>query len=91
MRYFKSSVLKSVIIYTFAVTLYSGQAVFAEAKERIVHFPKDRSMGMLYVLDSDKVDTSSYNEWEVLCETAGDVTVPAGKVLRLNLSKKAGI
>ena len=47
-------------------------------------------MGMLYVLDSNRVDTSSYDDWELLCEATGKVKVPAGKVLRLNLYKNVG-
>jgi Leucine-rich repeat (LRR) protein len=47
-------------------------------------------MGMLYVLDANQVDTSSYDDWKPLCEAIGDVTVPAGKALRLDLSKEAG-
>ena len=57
---------------------------------RIIHFPTDQSMGMLYILDSNKMDTSSYDDWQPLCETTGDVTVPAGKALRLDLDKDAG-
>ena len=90
MRYLTSTFVKLAILGTGMVTLYSGRTAFAESKERIVHFPKNRSMGMLYVLDSDKVDTSSYDDWQVLCEAAGDVTVPAGKALRLDLDKEAG-
>jgi internalin A len=60
-----------------------------QAGSHIIHFPPDRSMGMLYILDADRVDTSSYDDWEPLCEAKGDVAVPAGKKLRLNLSKEA--
>jgi Leucine-rich repeat (LRR) protein len=79
-----------VVLGIGMVTLYSGQAAFAEAKERIVHFPEDRSMGMLYVLDSDKVATDNYDDWQMLCKATGDVTVPVGKTLRLDLAKEAG-
>jgi len=61
----------------------SGQA-------RIIRFPKDRSMGMLYMLDWDKFHTSTYSDWEPICEATGNVTVPTGKALRLNLNKDAG-
>lgn len=60
-----------------------------QAGSRIIHFPSDRSMGMLYILDANQVDTSKYDDWEPFCEATGVVTVPAGKKLRLNLSKKA--
>jgi len=47
-------------------------------------------MGMLYVMDCDKWETSNFSGWELLCEATSDVTVPAGKVLKLVLSKEAG-
>jgi Leucine-rich repeat (LRR) protein len=47
-------------------------------------------MGMLYMLDGNQLDASSYDDWEPLCEASGDVMAPAGKKLRLNLSKEAG-
>lgn len=73
------------------VLLYLATCAGAEQTDsRTIHFPSDRSMGMLYVLDSNQVDTSSYDDWELLCEAIGDVTVPSGKALRLNLSKNAG-
>jgi Leucine-rich repeat (LRR) protein len=55
----------------------------------IVHFPSNRSMGTLYVLHRNQVDTSSTSNWEFFYQATGDVTVPAGKVLRLDLSKEA--
>lgn len=89
MRYLKSTVLKIVIIGASTATLCSGRTPFAEAQVRIVHFPSNRSMGMLYTLDWNLVDTSSYSDWKPLCEASGDVAVPAGKALRLDLSKDA--
>jgi len=62
----------------------------AQTKARIIHFPSDKSMGTLYVQDSNLVDTIDYGNWEFLCEAKGEVAVPDGKVLRLNLNKKAG-
>jgi len=61
-----------------------------QADSRVIHFPPDRSIGMLYVLDWDRLETSSYSDWVPLCEAAGDVTVPSGKALRLDLSKDTG-
>jgi Leucine-rich repeat (LRR) protein len=61
-----------------------------QADSQIIHFPSDRSMGMLYILDVNKLDKSSDDGWEPLCEATGDVMVPAGEKVRLNLSKEAG-
>ena len=90
MQYLTRSVVKFVVLGLCMVTFYSEHTTFAESKGHIVHFPENRSMGMLYILDSDKVDISNYDDWQVLCEATGNVTVPAGKTLRLDLSKKAG-
>ncbi len=90
MRYLVNTVIKLVFFVTGIVTLCSGQTAFANATGRIVHFPNEKSIGMLYVLDSDKADTNNYDDWQVFCEATGDVTVPPGKVLRLDLAKEAG-
>jgi len=63
-------------------------AVTGQADSHIIHFPSDRSMGTLYVLDLDKREKRHYSDFKLLCEATGDVTVPAGKTLRLNLSKE---
>jgi hypothetical protein len=44
MRYLASTVLKFVVLGLCMVTFYSEQTTFAESKERIVHFPEERSM-----------------------------------------------
>ena len=72
MRYLMNTVIKPAILGTGIFTLFSGRTALAEAKGKVVHFPEDGSMGMLYVLDSDKVDTSTYDDWRVLCEATGD-------------------
>ena len=62
MRYLKSTVLKIVIIGAGTATLCSGRTPFAEAQAHIVHFPSNRSTGMLCILDRKLVDTSSYSD-----------------------------
>ncbi|MGB2862833.1 MAG: hypothetical protein WBC05_05855 [Sedimentisphaerales bacterium] len=73
-----------------ALLYFATCAGVAQADSRIIHFPSDRSMGMLYVLDSNQVDTSSYDDWEPLCEAIGNVTVPTGMAIRLDWNKEAG-
>jgi hypothetical protein len=91
MRYLMRKILELAIVGIGVVTFCSQSSAFAEAETRVVHFPKDRSMGTLYVLDSNLLNMKDAPpNWEWLCEAAGDVTVPAGKALRLNLSKEAG-
>ena len=88
MQYRMKKVIRLEILCVLIVIFYSARNTSAEAKAHIVHFPSDRSMGRLYVQDSDRVDTTSSSGWELLCEATGDVTAPVGKALRLDLSKE---
>jgi len=71
--------------------LGSTRSSLTASQERIIHFPQDRSIGELSVRDSD-VPTDSLDAvsgWEWLGQARGNVTVPAGKAVRLNVSKQA--
>lgn len=68
------------------------------SKERIIHFPKDRSIGYLYSANIPPVedywqwmqqtaDISGYTEY--ICKAIGDVTVPADRMLRLDVDRDA--
>ena len=66
-------------------------------KGRVVHFPKDRSLGKLSTQNSGavrQIATFFYwgaePKWEYLCEAKGEVHVPAGKRLSLLANKTAG-
>jgi len=66
------------------------------SEERIVHFPRDRSMGKLYVLDRGRdFPTDDFYGWfppnkkKWLGEAQGDVAVPANKMLRLDITEEA--
>jgi internalin A len=59
----------------------------AFAQTRILHFPKDRSMGTLSVRDADG-HGKSYRGFEELCEARGDVAIPVGKEVLLDLSRE---
>jgi len=50
--------------------------------ERTISFPVDYSMGNLSVRDWGSTETGG---WTILGEARGEVTVPAGKELRLNV------
>lgn len=69
-----------------------------QGKERIVHFPKEQSLGRLMIQDDDverNIRTFFYwtetgdSEWEYLAEAQGDVKVPAGKRLSLSIDNNA--
>lgn len=81
----RRSCLITVVLLCFVACTGAGRT-----SARIINFPSDRSMGMLYVMDWDKWEKRDYSAWKLLCEATGKVTVPEGKILRLNLSKEAG-
>ena len=56
------------------------------AKERVIHFPTDRSLGTLSVPYKGihrPLYPNYYGSWEYLCRAQGRVTVPAGETLEL--------
>jgi Leucine-rich repeat (LRR) protein len=97
----------ALILFT-SMLLYPVQSVFAEqtdAKDpssdqgRIVHFPKDRSMGTLYIQDVNTEnwpslfkqwdwDTKATQSWQYFCPAKGNVIVPRGKRLRLRIKQQ---
>jgi beta-lactamase regulating signal transducer with metallopeptidase domain/Leucine-rich repeat (LRR) protein len=65
---------------------------------RVVHFPKDMSLGKLSIQDDNAVRELTYwfhwtgikgPQWEYLGQAQGDVHVPAGKRLSLTVNKTA--
>jgi Leucine-rich repeat (LRR) protein len=69
-----------------------------QEQTRVVHFPMDRSMGQLLVQDANSTRELTYwFHWtengekprEYLCQAQGEVNVPAGKRLCLEISLKA--
>ncbi|MBN2590118.1 MAG: hypothetical protein JXA96_09660 [Sedimentisphaerales bacterium] len=67
------------------------QQVETQTDERILHFPKDHFIGQLYIQDESFVreirDFNPVEEWEPFTEAKGDIEVPAGKRLSLNISE----
>jgi hypothetical protein len=68
------------------------QQVESQTKERVLHFPKDRSIGRLLI--GDVKASSELNpkhlfeeiEWEGFGDAQGDVKIPQSKVVRLTLA-----
>ena len=67
---------------------------------QVIHFPTDRSMGTVFIQDADtkrQIETFFYwitNEdtnWETLGPATGDVSIPAGKRLRLIIYAEAAL
>lgn len=65
----------------------SGRKEVCETQ--IIHFPKDRSMGMLYIGKLRTMDPHWWQGWELVGEAKGDMQVPIGKDVRLNVSTEA--
>ncbi len=53
---------------------------------RVIHFPKDRSVGLLYVGQLRTTDPLWWQGWEEIGEAKGDVTVPPDKDVRLTVN-----
>ncbi len=74
------------------ILFFWGQALGAAG--RVVHFPNDRCLGRLMIQDADaEREIVSFHhwvdgtEWEYLGPARGDVRVPAGKRLWLNVRR----
>ncbi|MHC4204435.1 MAG: hypothetical protein ACYSTT_07265 [Planctomycetota bacterium] len=89
----KNSYSWSIIIAAIIVLGHTNSRLTA-GQERILHFPNDRSIGSLYVVDrvypTDDIWAWLF-PWEMkwLSEARGNVKVPADKWLRLDVSEKA--
>jgi len=59
-----------------------------QAKERVVHFPEGRSLGTLYIRDGGSAGW--YEDWQKFSEAKGDISIPADKELKLEVSE-AGV
>jgi Leucine-rich repeat (LRR) protein len=88
----KNSYSRSIIIAA-AIVLGCASSILMAGQERIIHFPKDCSIGGIYVVGEYPTDDfwSWMFSWETqfLAEAKGDVKVPAGKILRLDVSEQA--
>jgi len=56
---------------------------------RVLHFPQDRSMGRLFILNANDVDNVNA-AWKMLGIANGDVDIPGGMAVKLELSKEVG-
>jgi len=73
---------------------YPDETVGEIGETRVVHFPSDKSIGLLYAVDREfRIDPTwqwLFNwEPEFLGEARGDVAVPVDKMLRLDVTEDA--
>ncbi len=87
----------TAVLFLFTLTLPKTTAQ-QNSRERILHFPKDYSLGQVSILDETAVRKIKdfhfwvdgiNDKWEYLCSAMGDVTIPAGKRVQLILSSSA--
>lgn len=70
-----------------AVAIFgSAGGKLTAGEKRIIHFPKDRSLGILYVRGSDIEGRESWQGWEELGQARGEISVSHGKELKLVVS-----
>jgi Leucine-rich repeat (LRR) protein len=73
----------------------SAEVPSVSGPTRIIHFPKDRSLGRLSVQTGPgerfpiHMAFSEYGEWEYIGQAIGDVSVPAGRRIMLQASRAA--
>ncbi|HOX58264.1 MAG TPA: redoxin family protein [Candidatus Paceibacterota bacterium] len=103
MKRIRSLLLNRVTLHAVTAAVVAC-CCLAEAAEtttpaRSLHFPPDRSLGMLYMLDETiQRKIKDYHhwidgtdmKWEYLGEASGEVAVPAGKRVRLALGQTTG-
>jgi len=83
----KNSYRWSIITFVVVIIFGSAGAKVIAGEKRTIHFPKDRSIGELYVRNRDFPTGRYFSEW--LGQAKGDVTVPADKFVRLDVSEDA--
>ena len=86
----KNSYSWSIIIALVIVLAFSDSRLTA-SQERIIRFLKDRSIGEVFIRDcnSSIVGFDALIGWEWLRQAKGNVTIPAGMAVRLNITKDA--
>ncbi len=99
-RYWLAGVIAVLLI--MALIIPTGSALIArledksavqvegeEVETRVIHFPKDRSMGLVHVGELRTLDPLWWQGWEIAGEAQGDVRVPINKEVRLDISTEA--
>ena len=79
--------LLCIFIWLFCIL---NSAVAEQSGFRVVHFPKDHAVGRLKIKDANLLDEEyrtllSMTGWVILDQAQGDVKVPVGKILRLEV------
>jgi len=92
MRNVKKTILIVMSLCAGLAGVCLAGAANEEAKARVIHFPKDRSIGSLYVANRVPPENNDFWFWfpgKYLAEAQGDVTVPIDKMIRLDVRREA--
>jgi Leucine-rich repeat (LRR) protein len=93
------SVLATSITLTIlgGITLGYAESDAGKPATRILHFPKDRSLGRIMVQDASiKRQIQTFHhwvdgaDWHYLGIAQGDIVIPAGKRVKLSINETAG-
>ena len=78
--------MRKKIITIFCVFCLTTFIQAEQANSRIIHFAKDEAVGRLLIRDANT--TEPYNlipSWELLNQAQGDINIPAGKEIKLEV------
>lgn len=96
--------MKNIVLTVMVVCVGLVGVCSATENGRILHFPADRSLGKIKVMDANikrqiqisrYTDSVGYQDWydwadaEVFSQARGDIVIPAGKKVALFLNKNA--
>jgi Leucine-rich repeat (LRR) protein len=85
----ENKIMKRVLIITITLLYITTHLEAKQVGSRIVHFPKDRAVGRLKIRDAGPNNTIQSMlqilGWNLLDQAQGEIKVPAGKVLRLEI------
>ena len=82
-----------IIMYTIMlISLLYPSMAYTNTDSHTVVFPDDRSLGRLFVIDSNTIDSvywwwRIFTDWQYIGEATGKIVVPAGKKLALDVSR----
>jgi len=86
MRYVTNTFMTLLIVFSSGFAFCPERVAFVAATSRIVHFPADRSLGILYTRDSGVEGKESWQGWEELGQARGEISISHGRELRLMIS-----
>jgi len=85
----KMTIFIAMLFCTAFVPICSAGNLTKQTKTRVIHFPKERSMGLVHVGELRTLDPLWWQGWEAVGQAKGNVRVPLNKAVRLDISTEA--